>query len=265
MAQRGEPRHSMTIEPQALAETPRRPEHRAMCGRVTLATSPTDLAAFLGLDTVPELEPRYNIAPTQPIAVVRTKGELELLRWGLVPSWAKDPAIGSRCINARAETVATAPAFRAAFKQRRCLVVVDGFYEWKRDGKSRTPHYFSRADGKPMVLAGLWEAWVSQAGEIVETCTVVTTDAVKEVAKVHDRMPVMVPAEDWDRWLSATSAEASSLLVANGDGLVSVRVGRAVNSPHAQGPSLVAPATDDAPQTLELFGPARSTGSAGST
>ena len=173
-----------------------------MCGRTVLAASPENLREVFGLDHVPELKPHYNIPPSQPLAVVRVlRGSptpartMDLLRWGLVPAWADDLKMGNRLALARVETVATTPAFRDAFRSRRCLVVVDGFYEWKRDGKSAShPYVFRRPDQAPFALAGLWDRWTSKDGEVVESCAILTQPALPPVSEVHGRMPVMLPA-----------------------------------------------------------------------
>lgn len=185
-----------------------------MCGRLTLQISNTQLSAFLDALRMPLLAgmfPRYNICPTQPVACIRQSEENKLqaasLRWGLVPSWADDLKIGARMINARSETVATKPAFRAAFKSRRCLVVADGFYEWKKTGKTKQPYYISRIDGQPMLMAGLWESWLDKtsktetADQPVETCTILTTEANSIMQPLHDRMPVILQQEHFDFWL----------------------------------------------------------------
>src|SRR5438552_984129 len=164
-----------------------------MCGRYTLKTSSKLLADFFGLAAEPGLQPRYNIAPTQPVPIIRVlrvkpaskEREFVPLRWGLIPSWADDPAIGNRMINARAESVSTRPAFRMAFKHRRCLVPADGFYEWKKEGKKRQPFYVRRKDGQPFAFAGLWEEW-EREGEVIESCAIITTHANELVATLHD-------------------------------------------------------------------------------
>jgi putative SOS response-associated peptidase YedK len=164
---------------------------------------------------LPELQPRYNIAPTQPVAVIRQRGsarELSLMRWGLIPSWAKDPAIGSRMINARAETVATKPSFRAAFKRRRCLIPADGFYEWqKRDGRTKQPFYIGLKDEQPFAFAGLWESWTAADGSEIESCTVITTAANDLLRELHDRMPVILDEDDYPRWLDPKPVSADNL------------------------------------------------------
>lgn len=185
-----------------------------MCGRFTLRHSSEAIRELFHLAEVPVLEPRYNIAPTQLIPTVLrvsqssaeqsseySDRQLQLLRWGLIPSWAKDPAIGSRMINARAETVSEKPSFRGAFRHRRCLVVADGFYEWQRQERKKQPFYFRLQDGQPFAFAGLWERWQDPAGETVESCTILTTEANELMRPIHDRMPVIVDAKDYDLWL----------------------------------------------------------------
>ena len=188
---------------------------------------PTTSARLLGLTEVPAFAPRYNIAPTQPIAVVRVPGRLELLRWGLSTGTGKGGAKGSAKdrpretrINARAESVAT--AYRESFARRRCLVVVDGFYEWQRvanvaRGASR-PFLLRREDGKPFALAGLWAPRVNEDGEVVDECAVVTGASKGVVAELHNRMPVILPRESLARWLTATPSEASALLIPTAEG-----------------------------------------------
>lgn len=179
-----------------------------MCGRFTLTVTPQALAEQFFVDSIPPLLPRYNIAPTQPVAVVRIRPghvarELALLQWGLIPSWAEDPAISSRLINARAESVAEKPAFRTAFMYRRCLIAADGFYEWKGKGRLRQPYYFRMKSGKLLAFAGLWEHWEGADGSYIETCTIITTHANDLVQPIHERMPVIVRPEDYDFWLDA--------------------------------------------------------------
>lgn len=188
-----------------------------MCGRFTLAVEPEELRQAFNLSESPpaELIARYNIAPTQAVAVIPNYAErkLELFKWGLVPSWAKDPKIGNRMINARAETLAEKPAFRAALKKRRCLIVADGFYEWKKEGRAKTPMYLQMKDGQPFAFAGLWEMWKSpETDEWIKTCTIITTDANALVSKIHDRMPAILPPKAYDRWLSPDDQPAEKLL-----------------------------------------------------
>jgi putative SOS response-associated peptidase YedK len=165
-----------------------------------------DIAAQFQLSEEPDLEPRYNIAPTQMVAVVRldaktARRQLRLMKWGLIPFWAKDPSIGSRLINARAEDAAEKPAFKAAFRYRRCLVPADGFYEWKKVERKRQPYFIGSADKKPFAFAGLWERWKGPQGDTIESCTILTTDSNDLVQPIHDRMPLILKVEDHDLWL----------------------------------------------------------------
>jgi putative SOS response-associated peptidase YedK len=175
-----------------------------MCGRFTLRTRAGQIAEEFKLAAVPDLPLRYNIAPTQRVATVRQVGsgdrQLDLLHWGLIPAWADDPKIGNRMINARADGVATKPSFRSAFKQRRCLVVADGFYEWQKTGAHKQPFYVRRPDGRPFAFAGLWEHW-RRSELAIDSCTIITTDANELMRPVHDRMPVILQPEDYDLWL----------------------------------------------------------------
>ncbi|MBU8898407.1 SOS response-associated peptidase [Corallococcus sp. H22C18031201] len=220
-----------------------------MCGRVTVQTSPQQLVEELGLLGVrASLErPRYNLSPTQQMPVVPNDGArlLDAFRWGLIPSWAKDASIGNKLINARAETVAEKPSFRSALKRRRCLVLVDGWYEWKQTTKPKTPFLFRRKDGKPIALAGLWEEWTApDTGEVLRTCTVITTGPNALMAPIHDRMPVILAPEARDLWLRPEPQESATLLPllvpAAGDALEAYEVARVVNSPANDVPECVA-------------------------
>lgn len=175
-----------------------------MCGRYTLSARPDALAAAFGVDpTGFDLRPRPNITPGQDVAVIANHEvrRLEFFRWGLVPSWAKDESIGRRLINARSETAAEKPSFRAALRRRRCLIVADGFYEWRREGRTRQPFHFHRADGGPFAFAGLWEGWRRPDGSALYSCTILTTSPNELVATVHDRMPVILAPEAFPTWL----------------------------------------------------------------
>jgi len=188
-----------------------------MCGRYTQTQSAQAIAEAFDLDEVPTLPPRYNIAPTQLVGTVlqtpqQRDRQFRVLRWGLVPSWAKDPAIGNRLINARAETVAEKPSFRTALRYRRCLVIADGFYEWQRQNGNKQPFYFQLEHHQPFGFAGLWEHWENQAtGEMMETCTILTTEANEVLSPVHDRMPVILPPEAYDRWLDPDLNQTAKL------------------------------------------------------
>lgn len=179
-----------------------------MCGRFTQSQSADAIAQAFQV-AVPPLTPRYNIAPTQSVATILQTAEhkdrqFKLLHWGLIPSWAKDPKMGARLINARAETVAEKPAFRSAFRQRRCLVLADGFYEWQKQEskKQKQPYYFRFKDGRPFAFAGLWERWQDSNSETVESCTLLTTEANELMRPIHDRMPVILDSKYYDLWLN---------------------------------------------------------------
>ncbi len=177
-----------------------------MCGRFVLENTPEQLLKVYRLSSPPDLFPRYNIAPSQQIADVRQHNggdrELAFLKWGLIPSWSKDPAIGYKMINARSETVHEKPSFKQAFFARRCIIPATGFYEWEKVGKEKIPHYIHLRDGDIMSLAGLWERWKSPEGKELETCTILTTAATSLVRQLHDRMPVILHREEFDLWLN---------------------------------------------------------------
>ncbi|MBW4562176.1 MAG: SOS response-associated peptidase [Mojavia pulchra JT2-VF2] len=177
-----------------------------MCGRFTLNQAAAVLAQAFDVEAVPNLEAQYNIAPTHMVATAlhnleSNKREFQYLRWGLIPSWAKDPTIGAKLINARAETVVEKPSFRSAFKHRRCLVLADGFYEWQRQASKKQPFYFRVQDGQPFAFAGLWEKWRSPSIEEIVSCTILTTAANKLLQPIHDRMPVILSPDDYNLWL----------------------------------------------------------------
>jgi putative SOS response-associated peptidase YedK len=179
-----------------------------MCGRFVLRASPEQLATLFDLPEPPALEARYNIAPTQPVGVVRRNPatlarEWALTLWGLIPSWSKDPSIGQKMINARAETAPEKPSFRAAFKRRRCLIPASGFYEWKKVADGKQPFFITSEDEAPLAFAGLWETWSSPDGGELDTCTILTTEANDMLRDLHDRMPVVVAPEDFGLWLGS--------------------------------------------------------------
>jgi putative SOS response-associated peptidase YedK len=190
-----------------------------MCGRITLSSSAREIASQFELDSqvpIPELRPRYNIAPSQDIVTIRQDRErrrmLSLERWGLVPHWAKEPSIGNRLINARAETLADKPAFREALRRRRCIVPADGFFEWSGRGAERTPYLFRRCDRGLLGIAGLYERWHGQGGEVVDSCTLITTEANETLRDFHDRMPALLSAGDYGPWLDRDLQEPDQLL-----------------------------------------------------
>ncbi|MFN7961933.1 MAG: SOS response-associated peptidase [Thermoanaerobaculia bacterium] len=227
-----------------------------MCGRYTLSTPGDVLAERFETPEIPGLRPRYNVAPTQEVAAVRRpKGaksgrEMVLLRWGLVPRWAEDPSIGSRLINARAETAPEKPSFRSAFKRQRCLVLADGFYEWKKnpDG-TKQPFYVRLKSGEPFAFAGLWEHW-DKEGEPVESCTLLTTEPNPLMAGIHDRMPVILDPACYELWLDPGVSDKDRLetLLAPypADAMEARPVSRFVNSP-----------ANDSPRCVEALEPAQ--------
>jgi len=214
-----------------------------MCGRFAFYSPSEAIAALFGVDGALAVEPRYNIAPTQFVAAIRNKDErnreLVMLRWGLVPSWAKDPAIGNRMINARAETVAEKPSYRAAFKHRRCIVLADGFYEWHREGDVKTPYLISLASGEPFALAGLWENWQDkESGECLQTTTLITIAANDFMQPLHHRMPVILQADTANEWLEQPN-DYLQKAAASAPALQAWPVNRRVNNARNQGEELI--------------------------
>jgi putative SOS response-associated peptidase YedK len=222
-----------------------------MCGRFTLLVPAEELAQAFDLPSVPEVVPsRYNIAPTQPVAIVRLdpdrrQRELSYVNWGLIPSWANDPAIGNRMINARAETAAEKPAFRAAFKYRRCLVPASGFYEWQQRNGAKQPYYIYPAEGRVLGLAGLWERWVHPDGSEIQSCTILTTTPSDDVSRLHNRMPLILDPADYSTWLSSDGAnldELQHLLRPAPEGTLAAEpVSTFVNRPGNEGPECITP------------------------
>lgn len=233
-----------------------------MCGRYGSIKSTAILAERFAAEAVPAAEerpPSWNVAPTQPIRAVLERADrgrlLVALRWGLVPHWAKDPGIGNRLINARAESLGTKAAFRSALARRRCLIPADGFYEWARrdDGTKRgrrVPYWFTRGDGDVLALAGLWETWKDAEGELWRTATIVTTEASADLAAIHDRMPLVLEPQDWEEWLAPEEKDpddlAHLLAPAPAGTLVRHRVPDLVNRPTEDGPELIEPVPEDA-------------------
>ena len=229
-----------------------------MCGRYTLISNISELQGRFGFVMEPaEVKPRFNIAPTQQVLTVVNEGERrsELMRWGLVPSWAKDIKIGSRMINAVSETAATKPAFRSAFRRRRCLVLADGFFEWRKEGKKRFPMYFTPKSGEPMAFAGLWENWKSPDGEWIRSCSILTTAANSFIEPIHNRMPVILSAETEPLWLdplTETPDTLEPLLLPAPPELLDVReVSTTVNNVRNDNPDCVAPLAP--PEVVRLF------------
>lgn len=190
-----------------------------MCGRITLKVSPQELQELFdvvrGMESIADWSPRYNVAPTTDMVCIRQTSEgreLFSAKWGLIPSWSKDARLAASCINAKSETVESKPMFRSAFKNRRCLVIASGFYEWKKlDAKTKQPYYITLTSGEPMAMAGLWETWRSPAGETVPSCTVCTTTANSLMSELHDRMPVILQHAMIGPWLDPKSTTAEML------------------------------------------------------
>jgi putative SOS response-associated peptidase YedK len=228
-----------------------------MCGRYTLTSSGEDVALLFDLASVPQLPIRYNLAPTQEAAVVRVERpgqprHLDFLRWGLVPSWAEDPSIGNRMINARAESAADKPAYRWSFRRHRCLVPTSGFYEWQKVGKAKQPYLIRRGDGQPFAFAGLWSRWhnpADPASPPLDTFTILTTDANQRIRSLHDRMPVILSPENFGQWLDPELQDVDRLrellVPAPEDFLQPVPVSRTVNSPANDTADCIAPLVED--------------------
>ena len=220
-----------------------------MCGRFALKTPPRSIQQHFDLTEIIDLSPRYNIAPSQDIVVIRHLSgkdyrQLDKLRWGLIPGWAKDMKISYRMINARAETLAQKPSFRTAFKKRRCLIAADGFYEWLHSGKTKQPYFVHMKNGDVFGFAGLWESWTSTDGTIVESCTIITTSANDLIRKIHDRMPVILQPAKYEAWLNEESPENSlqPLLVPYPAAeMEAYRVSSEVNSPKNDIPACLQP------------------------
>ena len=227
-----------------------------MCGRFTVTTQPAQLLDDLGVaQTDFDFQPRYNVAPQQPVLAVLRRDDVlraEPLRWGLIPFWAKDPAIGNKMINARAETVAEKPAYRAAFGKRRCVVIADGFYEWRAGAGGKQPMRIRLASQAHFAMAGLWESWRPPEGEPVLTCTVITTTANDHMRAIHDRMPVILDSAAAQLWLNpaAPAADLSALLAPYPGELDSYPVSRLVNSPRNESAECIAPMQ---PEELQLL------------
>jgi putative SOS response-associated peptidase YedK len=224
-----------------------------MCGRFTLRTSRDTLGdLFHFAETEQEIQPHYNIAPTQSVATVRAEADgrrhLHFLRWGLIPFWAKDASEGAKTINARSETAATRAAFRQPLRQRRCLVLTDGFYEWKGTKGKKEPYYITMRDGRPFAFAGLWDHWQSPDGP-VESCTVLTTSASDALRPLHERMPVILRAADHARWLDLDLHKPEALrplLVPYADAdLIAYPVSKRVNNARNDDPRCIAPIEEE--------------------
>ena len=216
-----------------------------MCGRFAFYSPGEATAALFGASGSFEVEPRYNIAPTQHIAAIRNNEndgrELTMLRWGLIPFWAKDKSIGNRMINARAETVAEKPAYRAAYHRRRCLVLADGFYEWHKEAAGKVPYFISPANEQPFALAGLWESWQSkESDESIQSATLITAAANDFMASLHHRMPVILESATADRWLAGDD-DLIDYAISHGPELRAWPVDRRVNNARNEGADLIQP------------------------
>lgn len=226
-----------------------------MCSRYSLTSPPEAIAKLFGVEIGEPFPPRYNIAPTQPVGIVRNSDqgsrEFALVRWGLIPSWSKDPSQFSTLINARSETAAEKPSFRGAMRHRRCLVPTDGFYEWTGQAGAKRPHLICLRSHAPFALAGLWEHWLGADGSEIQTMAILTTGANAEVAAVHDRMPVILQAKDYARWLDVRGGTAETvldLLHPLGEGsLEIIEINPKLNNPRNEGPELHAPASSTPP------------------
>lgn len=222
-----------------------------MCGRFTLTVDPAELQDTFSNYTFPEkFAPRYNIAPSQPVLAIPNDDKLkaDFFIWGLIPMWAKDPSIGSRLINARGETLAEKPSFRGGYKHKRCLILADGFYEWKSFGekKSKTPYFIHMKDRKPFAMAGLWDSWEGSDGSSIKTCTIITTQPNELMSLIHDRMPVILHPRDYARWLEPAAQTPDTLqpLIKPfpADAMSAYPVSTLVNKPANDMPELVVPA-----------------------
>ncbi len=221
-----------------------------MCGRFALTVDPADLQdAFPEFSFPSELKPRYNIAPSQPVLVIPNDGmdRADFFTWGLIPSWAKDPSIGSRMINARAETLAEKPSFRGPLKYHRCLILADGFFEWQAltASKSKIPHHIRMKSGKPFAFAGLWEDWHAADGSNIKSCTIITTQPNELMIPIHNRMPVILSPDAYAQWLDKSPQQAAGLLPLlqpyPADEMIAYPVSTLVNSPASDRPEILTP------------------------
>lgn len=219
-----------------------------MCGRFYLDAAADDLARVFALPTIPDLVPRYNIAPSQSVGAIRMGGagrEWVSLHWGLIPFWAKDKKFGYRTINARAETVESKPAFRAAFKSRRCIIPCSGFYEWRKVQDGKQPYCIHPKQGGVFAIAGLYEHWKSEDGEVIDSCTIIVTEANSVVSEIHDRMPVILSPPAYSIWLDPKLQETATLKVllvpCPVEAIAAYPVSRRVNNPRNDDPACIAP------------------------
>ena len=222
-----------------------------MCGRFTLTANPAEIQdTFSDFNFPAQFAPRFNIAPTQPVLAIPNDDKLtaDFFVWGLIPMWAKDPSIGNRLINARGETLAEKPSFRGSYRHKRCLILADGFYEWKSlaGKKSKTPYFIHMQNRKPFALAGLWDHWESPDGSSIKTCTIITTTPNELMASIHDRMPVIIHPRDYKKWLDSAPQTPENLqpLIKPypAEAMSAYAVSTMVNKPAYDAPELVVPA-----------------------
>jgi putative SOS response-associated peptidase YedK len=233
-----------------------------MCGRYAITTAPEAIRRLFRYLEQPNFPPRYNVAPTQPVPIVRmVEGHrhFALVRWGLIPSWVKDPASFTLLINARGESVNDKPAFRNAMKRRRCLFPADGFYEWKAEAGRKRPYFCNLKAGGPLAFAGLWETWTGPNGEEMETAAIITTEANREMAQIHHRAPVIVPPEAFDFWLDTQNVDAKTaaavIAPAPNGSMELYEISPAVNRVANDSPALLEPvSTDGASAATEAQG-----------
>lgn len=231
-----------------------------MCGRFTLTATSEAVAEQFQLMTLPaSLSPRYNIAPSQSVAIITNTqpDHLQQVQWGLIPNWAKDPLIANKLVNARSESAFEKPSFKSALKMRRCLIPTSGFYEWKTVGGKKQPMYIYLEDSPLFAFAGLWETWLNpNNGETVASCSILTTEANEDIANIHHRMPVIVPPSDYLKWLEADDLPTQQAIMrpyANGH-VAAYDVTRDVNKPNVDAPYLVQPwVSNDQPSQMSLF------------